>query len=102
MDHLERCFGIFSFPRTLLKLPLSEEKPCVARRVDLIVTPASQWAYALVGWTGNKVHSLKAFRITEMNIYLKPAIETESFFYGFSILAIQSLLEILCLERITN
>lgn len=32
----------------------SKEKKWVARRVDIIVIPASQFFYALVGWTGNK------------------------------------------------
>ncbi len=30
------------------------QRDWVARRVDLIVSPASQYYYALVGWTGNK------------------------------------------------
>ena len=28
------------------------------RRVDLIVCPHKQWAYALVGWTGSKVSNI--------------------------------------------
>ncbi len=30
------------------------ERDWVARRVDLIITPANQYYYALVGWTGSK------------------------------------------------
>ncbi|CAD5118143.1 DgyrCDS6879 [Dimorphilus gyrociliatus] len=32
----------------------SKDKQWVARRVDIIVVPVSQFFYALVGWTGNK------------------------------------------------
>ncbi|RDD43530.1 DNA-directed DNA/RNA polymerase mu [Trichoplax sp. H2] len=72
MDHLERCFGIFSFPRTLLQLLQNDDNPSAARRVDLIVTPASQWAYALVGWTGNKQYnrSLRLYAWKELQINL--------------------------------
>ena len=34
---------------------LSIHRDFMARRVDLIVTPPSQYAVALLGWTGSKV-----------------------------------------------
>lgn len=64
MDRFERCFSIFR---------LSEEdegaedkgaepggrvpgqKRWRAVRVDLVVAPVSQFAFALLGWTGSKV-----------------------------------------------
>ncbi|XP_053728851.1 DNA-directed DNA/RNA polymerase mu isoform X1 [Synchiropus splendidus] len=56
MDHFERCFSI-------LKLDLRPEpqsasawlNPWRAVRVDLVVSPASQFAFALLGWTGSKL-----------------------------------------------
>ncbi|XP_054468658.1 DNA-directed DNA/RNA polymerase mu [Anoplopoma fimbria] len=52
MDRFERCFSIFK---------LSEEvkgeglRPWRAVRVDLVVSPISQFAFALLGWTGSKL-----------------------------------------------
>uniref|UniRef100_A0A3B3HJW8 DNA-directed DNA/RNA polymerase mu n=1 Tax=Oryzias latipes TaxID=8090 RepID=A0A3B3HJW8_ORYLA len=51
MDRFERCLSIF-------KLPGAAETPqraWRAVRVDLVVSPISQFAFALLGWTGSKV-----------------------------------------------
>ncbi len=44
----------------------------VARRVDLIVAPASQYAYALMGWTGSRMfnRSIRDYANKEMNMTL--------------------------------
>lgn len=34
----------------------SEQMAAVVRRVDLIVAPHKQFPFALLGWTGSKVH----------------------------------------------
>lgn len=70
MDHFERCLSIFR-----LRLPggvqigAGAQKPggavtgsgvssfWKAVRVDLVVTPFSQFPFALLGWTGSKVSS---------------------------------------------
>ncbi|XP_046360597.2 DNA nucleotidylexotransferase-like isoform X1 [Haliotis rufescens] len=50
----------------------SEERDWLARRVDLIVAPHSQYYYALVGWTGSKHFNrdlrLYATRVLEMKL----------------------------------
>ncbi|KAI8480839.1 hypothetical protein Bbelb_414290 [Branchiostoma belcheri] len=48
------------------------EKAWVGRRVDLIIAPASQYAYALVGWTGSKYfnRSARLYAEREMNMKL--------------------------------
>uniref|UniRef100_H2L5F7 DNA-directed DNA/RNA polymerase mu n=1 Tax=Oryzias latipes TaxID=8090 RepID=H2L5F7_ORYLA len=51
MDRFERCLSIF-------KLPGAAETPqraWRAVRVDLVVSPISQFAFALLGWTGSKL-----------------------------------------------
>uniref|UniRef100_A0A3P9MGC1 DNA-directed DNA/RNA polymerase mu n=1 Tax=Oryzias latipes TaxID=8090 RepID=A0A3P9MGC1_ORYLA len=51
IDRFERCLSIF-------KLPGAAETPqraWRAVRVDLVVSPISQFAFALLGWTGSKL-----------------------------------------------
>ncbi|CAL9682403.1 unnamed protein product [Knipowitschia caucasica] len=51
MDRFERCFCIF-------KLEIKEMRPDKdwrAVRVDLVVAPISQYAFAVLGWTGSKL-----------------------------------------------
>lgn len=50
----------------------SSSRSWLARRVDLIVTPASQYYYALVGWTGSKQfnRSLRLYAQKELNMKL--------------------------------
>ncbi|XP_035673620.1 DNA-directed DNA/RNA polymerase mu-like [Branchiostoma floridae] len=65
---LERAGGTASF----LDEEKTEEKTWIGRRVDLIIAPASQYAYALVGWTGSKHfnRSLRLYADNEMNMKL--------------------------------
>ncbi|XP_033122379.1 DNA-directed DNA/RNA polymerase mu-like isoform X2 [Anneissia japonica] len=44
----------------------------VARRVDLIMVPASQYPYALLGWTGSRmfIRSIRDYSRKEMNMIL--------------------------------
>ncbi|RVE66173.1 hypothetical protein OJAV_G00123910 [Oryzias javanicus] len=51
MDRFERCLSIF-------KLPVAAEsgqRAWRAVRLDLVVSPISQFAFALLGWTGSKL-----------------------------------------------
>lgn len=58
MDDFERSFCVFRLPQPL---ETTGEKPSQphptwkAVRVDLVVAPASQFPFALLGWTGSKV-----------------------------------------------
>lgn len=47
-------FAIADDLTTLRALAADPERRWVARRVDLVVVPPQQLAYALVGWTGNR------------------------------------------------
>lgn len=81
MDRFERCFSIFKLDRStgeggpLAQAPGGEVGGCEGRapgselepqhcstgwkavRVDLVVSPYSQFGFALLGWTGSKVWS---------------------------------------------
>ncbi|XP_034414578.1 DNA-directed DNA/RNA polymerase mu isoform X1 [Cyclopterus lumpus] len=52
MDRFERCFSIFKLTEEVNGEGL---KPWRAVRVDLVVSPISQFAFALLGWTGSKL-----------------------------------------------
>ncbi|NXM66262.1 TDT nucleotidylexotransferase, partial [Serilophus lunatus] len=63
MDHFQKCFTILKLyqPRVdnssydmSKKLDMAEVKDWKAIRVDLVITPFEQYAYALLGWTGSK------------------------------------------------
>uniref|UniRef100_W5NDT9 Polymerase (DNA directed), mu n=1 Tax=Lepisosteus oculatus TaxID=7918 RepID=W5NDT9_LEPOC len=74
MDHFERCFSIFRLNRPLARPPepgassggtaqesaasgghcSGEPRSWKAVRVDLVVTPVSQFAFGLLGWTGSQ------------------------------------------------
>ncbi|XP_068875854.1 DNA nucleotidylexotransferase isoform X5 [Aphelocoma coerulescens] len=63
MDHFQKCFAILKLyqPRvdnstcnTSKKLEMAEVKDWKAIRVDLVITPFEQYAYALLGWTGSR------------------------------------------------
>ncbi|XP_039927138.1 DNA nucleotidylexotransferase isoform X4 [Hirundo rustica] len=63
MDHFQKCFAILKLyqPRvdsstcnTSEKLEMAEVKDWKAIRVDLVITPFEQYAYALLGWTGSR------------------------------------------------
>nr|WKN12668.1 PolM [Photocorynus spiniceps] len=65
MDRFERCFSIFKLPKEEKRGagqthgaacgPEAGHKPWRAVRVDLVVSPVSQFAFALLGWTGSKL-----------------------------------------------
>lgn len=64
MDHFQKCFAILKLyqPRvdnstcnTSKKLEMAEVKDWKAIRVDLVITPYEQYAFALLGWTGSRV-----------------------------------------------
>ena len=50
----------------------NESRSWVARRVDLIIAPASQYPYALMGWTGSRMfnRSVRDYANKEMNMTL--------------------------------
>ncbi|NWX29139.1 TDT nucleotidylexotransferase, partial [Notiomystis cincta] len=63
MDNFQKCFTILKLyqPRvdnstcnTSKRLEVAEVKGWKAIRVDLVVTPFEQYAYALLGWTGSR------------------------------------------------
>ncbi|XP_064000733.1 DNA nucleotidylexotransferase [Pogoniulus pusillus] len=63
MDHFQKCFAILKLyqPRAenssynmSEKIGMAEVKDWKAIRVDLVVTPFEQYAYALLGWTGSR------------------------------------------------
>ncbi|XP_044539209.1 DNA-directed DNA/RNA polymerase mu-like, partial [Gracilinanus agilis] len=59
MDDYEKCFSILWFPKsptTSSHLEAGESsRDGKAVRVDLVVAPISQFAFALLGWTGSQV-----------------------------------------------
>uniref|UniRef100_A0A3Q3LQ72 DNA-directed DNA/RNA polymerase mu n=1 Tax=Mastacembelus armatus TaxID=205130 RepID=A0A3Q3LQ72_9TELE len=72
IDRFERCFSIFKLEKQATKQAEMPEdscsfgtgglcrrpaghKPWRAVRVDLVVSPVSQFAFALLGWTGSKL-----------------------------------------------
>ncbi|NXM08748.1 TDT nucleotidylexotransferase, partial [Tyrannus savana] len=63
MDNFQKCFAILklyqpgadnSSYNTSKKLDMAEVKDWKAIRVDLVITPFEQYAYALLGWTGSR------------------------------------------------
>ncbi|NXJ90577.1 TDT nucleotidylexotransferase, partial [Corythaixoides concolor] len=63
MDNFQKCFAILKLyqPRvdnssynTSKKFDMAEVKDWKAIRVDLVITPFEQYAYALLGWTGSR------------------------------------------------
>ena len=53
MDNLDRCFAIMKVEKST-----DDNDSCIswnARRVDLIITPSSQYPFSLLGWIGSKV-----------------------------------------------
>uniref|UniRef100_A0A8C9X381 DNA-directed DNA/RNA polymerase mu n=1 Tax=Sander lucioperca TaxID=283035 RepID=A0A8C9X381_SANLU len=55
MDRFERCFSIFKLVTDEGPKPASGHRRWRAVRVDLVVSPISQFAFALLGWTGSKL-----------------------------------------------
>ncbi|KAM9061299.1 DNA-directed DNA/RNA polymerase mu isoform 1-T1 [Sarcophilus harrisii] len=75
-DAYERCFSILRLPDpTAAFRPEAGEEPCrdgKAVRVDLVVAPASQFAFALLGWTGSQhfERELRRFSRAEKQLLL--------------------------------
>ncbi|XP_028827445.1 DNA-directed DNA/RNA polymerase mu isoform X1 [Denticeps clupeoides] len=56
MDRFERCFSIFKLESQSCSPPEREKShQWKAVRVDLVVSPFSQFAFAVLGWTGSKL-----------------------------------------------
>jgi hypothetical protein len=51
MDCLDRFFGLWHWPREGTGY---RERSAYVRRVDLVVVPAEQWGFAVMGWTGSR------------------------------------------------
>ncbi|CAH2322405.1 DNA nucleotidylexotransferase isoform X1 [Pelobates cultripes] len=59
LDHFQKCFIIFKLVKegvgaTNIKDNEMESKNWKAVRVDFVITPYKQYAYALLGWTGSR------------------------------------------------
>uniref|UniRef100_A0A8D2IUY2 DNA nucleotidylexotransferase n=1 Tax=Varanus komodoensis TaxID=61221 RepID=A0A8D2IUY2_VARKO len=62
LDHFQKCFAILKLPKermddgssTMSTTSKEEMKDWKAIRVDLVVSPFEQYAYALLGWTGSR------------------------------------------------
>ncbi|XP_019937834.2 DNA-directed DNA/RNA polymerase mu isoform X2 [Paralichthys olivaceus] len=81
MDRFERCFSIFKLAKEdkreekqfvpdvsredggLAEIKPAGHKPWRAVRVDLVVSPFSQFAFALLGWTGSKLFERELRRL---------------------------------------
>ncbi|CAO2640506.1 DNA-directed DNA/RNA polymerase mu [Lemmus lemmus] len=75
MDAFERTFCILSLPqppRASLEGPLHPCPTWKAVRVDLVVTPNSQFPFALLGWTGSQLfeRELRRFSRQEKGLWL--------------------------------
>ncbi|XP_054613110.1 DNA-directed DNA/RNA polymerase mu isoform X2 [Dunckerocampus dactyliophorus] len=105
MDHFERCLCIFRLttgeqhePKACTQAPGEDSEGRASKRavrVDLVVSPFSQVAFALLGWTGSKLfeRELRRWATREKNMslsshalydnkqgrYLKAATEEEIF-----------------------
>uniref|UniRef100_A0A3Q0S9E7 DNA-directed DNA/RNA polymerase mu n=1 Tax=Amphilophus citrinellus TaxID=61819 RepID=A0A3Q0S9E7_AMPCI len=100
MDRFERCFSIFKLTKGEEQGTTQPEKNGVlwrAVRVDLVVSPISQFAFAVLGWTGSKLFerelrrwaghekdmSLSSHAVfdNKQNRYLRATSEEEIFAY---------------------
>ncbi|XP_071420131.1 DNA nucleotidylexotransferase isoform X1 [Pithys albifrons albifrons] len=81
MDHFQKCFAILKLCQpgadnssysTSKKLDMAEDKDWKAIRVDLVITPFEQYAYALLGWTGSRQfgRDLRRFATQERKMIL--------------------------------
>uniref|UniRef100_A0A667Z9Q0 DNA-directed DNA/RNA polymerase mu n=1 Tax=Myripristis murdjan TaxID=586833 RepID=A0A667Z9Q0_9TELE len=56
MDRFERCLSIFKLTKDrCVGQKQGTKQSATAVRVDLVVSPVSQFAFALLGWTGSKL-----------------------------------------------
>ncbi|XP_023596214.1 DNA-directed DNA/RNA polymerase mu isoform X2 [Trichechus manatus latirostris] len=75
MDTFEKSFCIFCLPQPPGAAVEGPQRPCrawKAVRVDLVVTPVSQFPFALLGWTGSKhfERELRWFSRKEKGLWL--------------------------------
>ncbi|GAB1295779.1 DNA-directed DNA/RNA polymerase mu [Apodemus speciosus] len=75
MDAFERSFCIFCLPQPQQTALEGAPHPCLTRkavRVDLVVTPNSQFPFALLGWTGSQFfeRELRRFSRQEKGLWL--------------------------------
>nr|XP_023414353.1 DNA-directed DNA/RNA polymerase mu isoform X2 [Loxodonta africana] len=75
MDAFEKSFCIFRLPQPPGAAVEGPQRPCQAWkavRVDLVVTPVSQFPFALLGWTGSKhfERELRWFSRKEKGLWL--------------------------------
>ncbi|XP_036057536.1 DNA-directed DNA/RNA polymerase mu isoform X1 [Onychomys torridus] len=75
MDAFERCFCILGLPQPPHAALVGDLQPCPAWRavrVDLVVTPNSQFPFALLGWTGSQLfeRELRRFSRQEKGLWL--------------------------------
>ncbi|KAM9650926.1 DNA-directed DNA/RNA polymerase mu isoform 2-T2 [Trichechus inunguis] len=75
MDTFEKSFCIFRLPQPPGAAVEGPQRPCQAWkavRVDLVVTPVSQFPFALLGWTGSKhfERELRWFSRKEKGLWL--------------------------------
>lgn len=96
MDRFERCFSIFKL-QTGSDTERASGSGWRAVRVDLVVSPYSQFAFATLGWTGSKLFerelrrwagqekhmslSSHALYDSKQNLYLRAKTEEEIFAY---------------------
>uniref|UniRef100_A0A4W3IL52 DNA-directed DNA/RNA polymerase mu n=1 Tax=Callorhinchus milii TaxID=7868 RepID=A0A4W3IL52_CALMI len=85
-DHFERCFTIVKLNQELGAGGQGaghrpEDKHWKAVRVDLVIVPISQFAYALLGWTGSQVSKMLCNfpHLHSQNEYFSAAAEEEIF-----------------------
>ena len=55
-DHLDKAFCILKLDTLKKQEDEGQGSGNIIRRIDLIVAPSEQYPYALVSWTGSKVH----------------------------------------------
>ncbi|RXN02050.1 DNA nucleotidylexotransferase [Acipenser ruthenus] len=93
MDHFEKCFAIIKLNKKLVKCDGQEEfaggKDWKAIRVDLVVPPVDNFAFALLGWSGSRqferdlrryAHYEKKMILDNHGLYDKTkVVETKSF-----------------------
>ncbi|XP_007942331.1 DNA-directed DNA/RNA polymerase mu [Orycteropus afer afer] len=93
MDAFERSFCIFRLPQSPKVAVAGAQRPrqaWKAVRVDLVVTPVSQFPFALLGWTGSKhfERELRWFSRKEKGLWLNSHVlfdpEQKKFFHATS------------------
>lgn len=88
MDNFQKCFAILKLyqPRvdsssytTSRNFDMAQVKDWKAIRVDLVITPFEQYAYALLGWTGSRVSNHNFLSIADLFLLLQDQSEFMDF-----------------------